>query len=140
MRGWLRTRRRGEHRLLRLLGMGVILISISRSTRLCLILRCVVMYGFPFSFHLPHLRFPRISFLCLVLLFRTGANYSGITQWAGNPDVWNNTPQCAQAARTCQDFVSGNPTKFVDTFWEINSVRVYQDVARGKRRSIKNLW
>lgn len=44
--------------------------------------------------------------------------------WAGN--VWGNGG-CASQADTCQDFVANNPSAFSDAYWEINSLRVYQD-------------
>jgi len=43
--------------------------------------------------------------------------------WAGN--VWGNGA-CASAASTCDEYVANNPGAFVDAYWLINSVKVYQ--------------
>ncbi|RFU33606.1 hypothetical protein B7463_g2729, partial [Scytalidium lignicola] len=44
--------------------------------------------------------------------------------WAGN--VWE-SGSCAALASTCELYVAANPTAFRDAYWEINSVKVYQD-------------
>ena len=52
-------------------------------------------------------------------------NHTFCGDWAGK--VWNDTPSCAARAPTCEDFVSRNPQAFKDAWWEIASIRVYQD-------------
>ncbi|KAK5133280.1 hypothetical protein LTR08_008014 [Meristemomyces frigidus] len=49
--------------------------------------------------------------------------------WAGN--VYDQFPECPQTAGadswdSCVDFVGNNPSSFVEAYWEINSIRVYQ--------------
>ncbi|KAH8820411.1 concanavalin A-like lectin/glucanase domain-containing protein [Xylogone sp. PMI_703] len=44
--------------------------------------------------------------------------------WAGS--VWS-SGSCASLASTCDAYVAANPTAFVNAYWEINSVKVYQD-------------
>jgi hypothetical protein len=48
-------------------------------------------------------------------------------QWAGQADVWGS--MCSAKAATCNDYVGNNPTAFKDAYWEINSLRVYQQGA-----------
>jgi hypothetical protein len=43
--------------------------------------------------------------------------------WAGA--VWGDA--CSAQAATCEDFVGQNPSSFEDTYWLINSVKVYAD-------------
>jgi hypothetical protein len=43
--------------------------------------------------------------------------------WAGS--VWGNGG-CAAKAGSCQSYVANNPQAFVDSYWLINSVKVYQ--------------
>lgn len=43
--------------------------------------------------------------------------------WAGS--VWSTDATCAPKASTCQDFVQNNPAAFKDTYWLVNSLRVY---------------
>ena len=45
--------------------------------------------------------------------------------WAGK--VWTDSPACAAKASTCEEYVSDNPAAFVDAYWAVNSVRVWQD-------------
>ena len=45
--------------------------------------------------------------------------------WAGK--VWATDPVCASLATTCESFVSDHPAEFGQTYWMINSLRVYQD-------------
>ncbi|KAI1107542.1 glycoside hydrolase family 16 protein [Jackrogersella minutella] len=47
--------------------------------------------------------------------------------WAGK--VFSSDPVCGAKAATCQDYVAGNPSAFKDTYWLINSVKVYSDAA-----------
>ncbi|KAG9239965.1 concanavalin A-like lectin/glucanase domain-containing protein [Calycina marina] len=42
--------------------------------------------------------------------------------WAGS--VWSGT--CAAQANTCNTYVAQNPSAFVNAYWSINSVKVYQ--------------
>jgi Glycosyl hydrolases family 16 len=46
-------------------------------------------------------------------------------QWAGQ--VWSQDAVCAPKAKTCQDYVQNNPTAFAETYWSINSLKVYQE-------------
>ncbi|WPG99059.1 glycoside hydrolase family 16 protein [Acrodontium crateriforme] len=43
--------------------------------------------------------------------------------WAGS--VWSQG-SCAHRADTCQEYVANNPGAFVDSYWSINSLKVYQ--------------
>ncbi|OTB06687.1 glycoside hydrolase family 16 protein, partial [Hypoxylon sp. CI-4A] len=43
--------------------------------------------------------------------------------WAGK--VFSNDPICAAKATTCQDYVANNPADFKDTYWLVNSVKVF---------------
>ncbi|KAI1208094.1 glycoside hydrolase family 16 protein [Annulohypoxylon truncatum] len=49
--------------------------------------------------------------------------------WAGK--VWPYDPICSTKAATCQDYVAANPTAFKDSYWLINSVKVYSDATNG---------
>ena len=44
-------------------------------------------------------------------------------QWAGS--VWG-SGSCASKADSCNDYVAQNPAAFVNAYWLINSVKVYQ--------------
>lgn len=44
--------------------------------------------------------------------------------WAGA--VWE-SGSCAKKAATCDEYVQKNPEAFVDAYWTINALRVYQD-------------
>ena len=46
-------------------------------------------------------------------------------QWAGQ--VWGQDSVCSSKAATCQDYVQNNPSAFTDTYWSINSLKVYQE-------------
>ncbi|KAI0409757.1 glycoside hydrolase family 16 protein [Xylaria palmicola] len=46
-------------------------------------------------------------------------------QWAGK--VWDADPVCSAKAPTCEAYVGGNPAAFRDTYWLINSVKVYRE-------------
>jgi len=45
--------------------------------------------------------------------------------WAGG--VWSTESSCSAKANTCQDYVQNNPSAFQDSYWSINSLKVYQD-------------
>ena len=45
--------------------------------------------------------------------------------WAGN--VWSSDGACASRASSCTDFVQNNPQEFKETYWLINSLKVYQN-------------
>ena len=45
-------------------------------------------------------------------------------QWAGAD--WN-TSSCASMADTCEDYVTNNPSAFVDAYWAINTLQVFQN-------------
>lgn len=51
--------------------------------------------------------------------------------WAGQ--VWNQDPTCSSLAPTCSQYVAAHPEAFVDAYWLINSVKVYQQGAPAKR-------
>jgi beta-glucanase (GH16 family) len=46
--------------------------------------------------------------------------------WAGDAAAWSSST-CSSYASTCNDYVSANPSAFQETYWEINSLKVYQD-------------
>lgn len=46
--------------------------------------------------------------------------------WAGA--VWP-TDTCASKASTCNAYVQNNPTAFKESYWRVNSLKVYQDTA-----------
>lgn len=48
--------------------------------------------------------------------------------WAGN--TWNQT-SCAQLAPTCEEYVSNNPGAFVEAYWAVNTLQVFQDDGEG---------
>ena len=48
-------------------------------------------------------------------------NFCG--DWAGG--VWPQSP-CALLAPTCAEYVGKNPSVYRDSYWQINSLRVYQ--------------
>lgn len=43
--------------------------------------------------------------------------------WAGQ--VWGDS-SCSSMASTCNDYVANNPAAFMEAYWLINSVKVYQ--------------
>lgn len=45
--------------------------------------------------------------------------------WAGQ--VWSTDATCSAKASTCQDYVQNNPSAFQDTYWLINSLKVYSE-------------
>lgn len=45
--------------------------------------------------------------------------------WAGKPQRWAASP-CSQLADTCEAFVANNPEAFAEAYWQINSLKVYQ--------------
>lgn len=45
--------------------------------------------------------------------------------WAGQQSLWSES-SCGALASTCEAFVAANPAAFVDAYWLINSVKVYQ--------------
>ncbi|KIV92814.1 hypothetical protein PV10_04080 [Exophiala mesophila] len=49
--------------------------------------------------------------------------------WAGS--VWSTDSTCAPQASTCQDYVQNNPSAFQNTYWMINSLRVYSENGAG---------
>jgi hypothetical protein len=50
--------------------------------------------------------------------------------WAGN--VWSSS-SCASKASTCNSYVQNNPSAFTDTYWRINSLKVYQESSGARR-------
>ncbi|BCS19055.1 glycoside hydrolase family 16 protein [Aspergillus puulaauensis] len=51
--------------------------------------------------------------------------------WAGA--VWGSGTCSANNGGSCEDFVSNNPAAFEEAYWDINSLKVYQDGAASKR-------
>lgn len=49
--------------------------------------------------------------------------------WAGNN--WNETASCAALAPTCEEYVSKNPGAFVEAYWAVNTLQVFQDDGNG---------
>ncbi|KAL3442058.1 concanavalin A-like lectin/glucanase domain-containing protein [Aspergillus insuetus] len=47
--------------------------------------------------------------------------------WAGNSDVWANSGNCASLAPTCQEYVANNPAAFEKAYWEVVSLKVYEE-------------
>jgi hypothetical protein len=47
-------------------------------------------------------------------------------QWAGQQSAWQLDTICSKKATTCQDYVQNNPVDFAQSYWEINSLKVYQ--------------
>jgi len=47
-------------------------------------------------------------------------------QWAGQAGVWGSDPVCSSKAATCNDYVQNNPSAFAQAYWEVNSIKVYQ--------------
>lgn len=45
-------------------------------------------------------------------------------QWAGQ--VFSTDSTCSSLASNCQEYVQNNPSAFVNTYWSINSLKVYQ--------------
>ena len=43
--------------------------------------------------------------------------------WAGQ--VWSQSSTCTSKASSCQDYVANHAADFKDTYWSINSLRVY---------------
>jgi len=43
--------------------------------------------------------------------------------WAGQQ--WSASPTCSKHASSCNDYVAANPGVYSDSYWLINSVRVY---------------
>ncbi|EOO02045.1 putative glycoside hydrolase family 16 protein [Phaeoacremonium minimum UCRPA7] len=52
--------------------------------------------------------------------------------WAGQ--VWSQDATCSSLAATCNDYVANNPRAFVEAYWLINSVKVYQDAGLPAKR------
>lgn len=44
--------------------------------------------------------------------------------WAGG--VWGSDATCSSKASTCQSFVQSSPSAFTDTYWSVNSLKVFQ--------------
>lgn len=50
--------------------------------------------------------------------------------WAGADSVWGGS-SCSSKASTCNDYVQNNPSAFKDTYWQLNSLKVYQESSSG---------
>jgi hypothetical protein len=50
-------------------------------------------------------------------------------EWAGA--VWGNDNTCKAKAGSCQDYVANHGADFAESFWEINSLKVYTDDGSG---------
>ncbi|CAG8008649.1 unnamed protein product [Penicillium salamii] len=46
--------------------------------------------------------------------------------WAGEDSVWSSS-SCSSKASTCNDYVQNNPSAFEDSYWRLNSLKVYQE-------------
>ena len=53
-------------------------------------------------------------------------NISMCGAWAGAPLVWNSDPVCGAKAPTCEQYVQNNPSAFAESYFEFNSIKVYQ--------------
>ncbi|CAL3966989.1 hypothetical protein PZA11_003427 [Diplocarpon coronariae] len=53
-------------------------------------------------------------------------------KWAGQ--VWGTDDTCSSLAETCDAYVAANPKAFETTFWQINSIKVYQPNMGAKKR------
>ncbi|MCJ1465840.1 hypothetical protein MMC07_004459 [Pseudocyphellaria aurata] len=51
--------------------------------------------------------------------------------WAGN--TWD-ASSCKAKAPTCNEYVAKNPQAFVDAYWLINDIKVYEDKSRKRRQ------
>ena len=60
-------------------------------------------------------------------------------QWAGQASVWNSDPVCSQKASTCQSYVENNPADFAETYWQVNSLKVYQPGAASPSSALSSL-
>ena len=64
--------------------------------------------------------------------------------WAG--EVWANDTATASLAPTCQEYVQNNPGAYVDAYWAINSVKVFQDASTGYQKvkrglkAVRRVW
>lgn len=56
-------------------------------------------------------------------------------QWAGQ--AWGQSG-CASKAATCQEYVENHASDFAETFWTVNSLRVYRQQAQVRRRNVKS--
>ena len=45
--------------------------------------------------------------------------------WAGG--VWSQDGTCSALAGSCQDYVQNHPEAFAESYWTVNSLKVYQD-------------
>ena len=46
-------------------------------------------------------------------------------QWAGA--AWGQSATCAQKSSSCVSYVQDSPSDFKDSYWQVNSLKVYQD-------------
>lgn len=53
-------------------------------------------------------------------------NLSYCGDWAGKPEIWGESAECAALAPTCDEYVSNHPEAFADMYWAINSLKVYE--------------
>jgi beta-glucanase (GH16 family) len=51
-------------------------------------------------------------------------NIATCGDWAGQ--VWGSDPECSALAKSCNDYVGSNPQAFVNSYFLINSVKVFQ--------------
>ena len=79
----------------------------------------------PTEFGLPHGSFPfgnwcpSSHFYDNVMVINT--DFCG---WAGNE--FNEYSECKNTGLNCVDYVSQNPNDFIDAYWLINSIKIYQ--------------
>lgn len=46
--------------------------------------------------------------------------------FAGAQPIWDGNAECKALASTCDEYAAGHPEAYVDAFWTVNSVKVYQ--------------
>ena len=70
------------------------------------------------------------SFRHLRIIFDT----TSCGDWAG--EVWSGSTCASTTQQTCEDFVADHPHAFVDAYWSVNSLEVYQVNASSPRSSL----
>lgn len=54
--------------------------------------------------------------------------------WAGS--VWDQNDECTALAPSCEDYVANNPGDFAESYWSVNSVKVYQNTGAWRKRDL----
>ncbi|KAH9902015.1 glycoside hydrolase family 16 protein [Xylariomycetidae sp. FL2044] len=55
--------------------------------------------------------------------------------WAGK--IWTSDPVCSTKAATCQEYVANNPDVFKNSYWLINSVKIFSEGGAANKRSTR---